>query len=79
MLAVGVGFQGPIAGAIAALIGLYLLLAPIGLLARKPSPVERRPLCPDEIPTWMKVFFRGLGLALIALGIALLAPVVHGG
>ncbi len=65
------------AGVVVAILGLFLLFGPIELLARKPSPVRRdsRPkLTADEVPTWMKVFFRGLGIALLVLAGLLLAP-----
>ena len=74
----GVTLQGPLAGAVVAIIGLYLLFAPIEKLARKPSPVKRRRLSKQEVPTWMKVFFRALGLVLLALAGVLLAPVISG-
>ena len=72
-------FQGPMAGAVVAILGLYLLFGPIETLARKPSPVKRRRMSKQDVPTWMKVFFRGLGLVLLVLGGLLLAPLLRGG
>ena len=66
------------AGAVAAIVGLYLLFGPIEQLARKPSLVKSRRMTKRDVPTWMKVFFRGLGLALLVLGGLLLAPVIRG-
>ncbi len=67
------------AGAVVAILGLYLLFAPIEKLARKPSPVKRRRLAKQDVPTWMKVFFRGLGIVLLVLAGLLLAPLFGGG
>jgi hypothetical protein len=67
------------AGAVMVLLGLYLVFAPIDRLARKPSPIKRelrRPLGKASVPTWMRVFFRGLGLVILAAGCLLLAPLV---
>ena len=61
------------------MLGLYLLFAPIERLARKPSPVKRRRLGQQDVPTWIKVFFRGLGVVLLTLGGLLLAPLFGGG
>lgn len=74
----GVALQGPLAGAVVAVIGLYLLFGPIENLARKPSPVKRPKLRKQDVPTWMKVFFRGLGIALLVLAGLLLAPLIRG-
>jgi hypothetical protein len=74
----GIGLQGPLAGAVVAVIGLYLLFGPIEKLARKPSPIKRRSTIKQDVPTWMKVFFRALGLVLLALAGLLLAPVMGG-
>ena len=74
-----VSLQGPMAGAVMAVIGLYLLFAPIELLARKPSPVKRRrPLKKGSVPLWMKIFFRTLGLLMVAFGGLLAAPLFGG-
>lgn len=78
----GVTLQGPLAGAVVAIIGLYLLFGPIEKLARKPSPIKReyrRKMTKQDVPTWMKMFFRGLGIALLILAGLLLAPVIRGG
>ena len=75
----GVSLQGPMAGAVIVLLGLYLLFAPIELLARKPSPVKhRRPLRKEPVPLWMKIFFRGLGVVLLVGGGFLVAPLLAG-
>jgi hypothetical protein len=74
----GVTLQGPLAGAVVVIIGLYLLFGPIEKLARKPSPIKRRRMTKQDVSTWMKVFFRGLGLVLLVLGVLLLAPVIRG-
>ncbi len=74
-----VSLQGPMAGAVVAILGLYLLFGPIEQLARKPSPVKRRRLAKQDVPTWMKVFFRGLGIVLLVLAGLLLAPLFGGG
>ena len=74
-----VTLQGPLAGAVVAIIGLYLLFAPIEKLARKPSPFKQRRPAGQHVPTWMKVFFRGLGLVLLVLAGLLLAPLIRGG
>lgn len=63
------------------ILGLYLLFAPIGLLARKPSPIRRelrRPIDPKSVPLWMKIAFRGLGLLLVVGGWLLAAPAFVG-
>jgi hypothetical protein len=73
----GVALQGPLAGVAVAIVGLYLLFGPIEKLARKPSPIQRRAAIKREVPTWMKVFFRGLGLALLVLAGLLLAPSIQ--
>ena len=69
-----ISLQGPMAGAVVAVVGLYLVFGPIEQLARKPSPVKRRRLARQDVPTWMTVFFRGLGIVLLALAGLLLAP-----
>jgi hypothetical protein len=66
------------AGAVVAIVGLYLLFGPIETLARKPSPIKRRKRAAQDVPTWMKVFFRGLGIALLVLAGLLLAPAIRG-
>lgn len=71
--------QGPLAGAVVAIIGLYLLFAPIERLARKPSPIKQRRRTTQNVPAWMRVFFRGLGIVLLVLAGLLLAPLVRGG
>ena len=71
-----VTLQGPLAGAVVAIIGLYLLFAPIEKLARKRSPIKRRSTIEQDVPAWMKVFFRGLGIALLVLAGLLLAPLI---
>jgi hypothetical protein len=75
----GISFQGPMAGAVLAVLGLYLLLGPIEQLARRPSPLRRRRPSKQAVPTWMKFFFRGLGIALLGLAGLLLAPLFGGG
>jgi hypothetical protein len=67
------------AGAVVAILGLYLLLGPLEQLARRPSSIKRefRGRTPS-VPTWMKVFFRGLGIILLVLAGLLLAPVFQG-
>lgn len=60
-----------------AIVGLYLLFGPIEKLARRPSPIKRRSTIKQDVPTWMRVFFRGLGIALLVLGSLLLAPVIR--
>ena len=73
----GVALQGPLAGVAVAILGLYLLFGPIEKLARKPSPIKQRRLTKQNVPTWMKVFFRGLGIALLVLAGLLLAPLIR--
>lgn len=75
----GITLQGPWAGVVVAILGLYLLFAPIEKLARKPSPIKRRSAIKQDVPAWMKVFFRGLGIALLVLAGLLLAPPIRGG
>ena len=78
----GVLLQGPMAGVVLAALGLYLVFGPIERLAQKPSPIKRefRPrVTKDTVPTWMRVFFRGLGIALLILAGLLLAPLIRGG
>lgn len=71
--------QGPMAGVVLVVLGLYLLFAPIERLARKPSPIKRpEGYRPKPVPTWMKVFFRGLGIVLLAVAALLLAPLFTG-
>jgi Na+/H+ antiporter NhaD/arsenite permease-like protein len=65
------------AGVVVALLGLYLLFGPIEHLARKPSPIKRKSR-PQDVPTWLKVFFRGLGIVLLVLAALLLAPFGRG-
>lgn len=74
----GITVQGPLAGLVVAAIGLYLLLAPIDRLARKPSALGRRRYAKQAVPAWMRVFFRALGLVLLALAGLLLAPLFRG-
>ena len=57
-----------------AILGLYLLFGPIEHLARK----SYRPGRTTDVPTWMRVFFRGLGIALLVLAGLLLAPFFRG-
>lgn len=81
-LLMGVLLQGPMAGVVLAALGLYLVFGPIERLAQKPSPIKRefRPrLTKDTVPTWMRLFFRGLGIALLILAGLLLAPLIRGG
>ncbi len=73
----GITLQGPLAGAVVAILGLYLLFGPIEKLARKPSPIKGRSTIKEDVPTWMKVFFRGLGIALLVLAGLLLAPLIR--
>ena len=75
----GISLQGSMAGVVVAIVGLYLLFGPIDKLARKPSPIKRRSTAKQDVPTWMKVFFRGLGIALLILAGLLLAPAIRGG
>lgn len=74
----GITFQGPLAGLVAAAIGLYLLLAPIDRLARKAPTLKRRRYTEQDVPAWMRVFFRALGLVLLAIAFLLLAPLIRG-
>lgn len=74
----GISLQGPMAGVVVAILGLYLSFAPIERLAHKPSPIRRKTKTPENVPTWMKVFFRGLGIALLVLAALLLAPLIRG-
>ena len=67
----------PMAGMVVAVIGLYLLFGPIEHLARKPSRIQIE-YRSKNVPTWTKVFFRGLGIVLLALAAVLLAPLVRG-
>ncbi len=69
--------HGPLAGVAVAILGLYLLFAPIEKLARKPPRIGRQGTSEQDVPTWMKVFFRGLGITLLALAGLLLAPVIR--
>ena len=74
-----ISLQGPMAGAVLAILGLYLLFGPIERLAQRPSLVKRefrRKMTKGDVPTWMRVFFRGLGLALLVLAGLLLAPLI---
>jgi hypothetical protein len=70
----GIELQGSVAGVVVAILGLYLLFGPIEKLARKPSPIKRRRMTRQDVPTWMKVFFRGLGIALLVFASLLLSP-----
>ncbi len=74
----GISLQGPLAGGVVAILGLYLLFGPIEKLALKPSPIKRRRTTEQDVPTWMKVFFRGLRIALLVFAALLLAPVIRG-
>ena len=70
------------AGIVLAILGLYLVFGPIERLAQKPSPIKRefRPkVTKDSVPTWMRLFFRGLGIALLVLAGLLLVPLIRGG
>ena len=67
------------AGAVLAILGLYLCFGPIEQLARKPSPIKRRRPAKQDVPTWMKVFFRGLGIVSLVLAGMLLAPLFGSG
>ena len=73
-----ISLQGPMAGAVVATVGLYLVFGPIEQLARKPSPVKRRRPNKQDVPTWMRLFFRGLGVVLLVLAGLLLAPLFGG-
>jgi uncharacterized membrane protein YhhN len=76
-----ISLQGPMAGAVLAIVGVYLLFGPIETLARKPSPIRReyrRKLTKQDVPIWMQVFFRGLGIVLLVVAGVLLAPLVQG-
>ena len=56
------------------------LFGPIEKLARKPSPIKRTSRSKtgsEDVPAWMKVFFRGLGILLLVLAGVLLAPVIR--
>ncbi len=68
--------QGPLAGLVVAGLALFLLLAPIGMLAKRRSPVAARTR-QEPAPLWMTLFFRGLGLVLLALAGILLCPLLH--
>lgn len=73
--------RGSPAGAVMVLLGLFLLFAPIEMLARKPSPIKRKyraPLPRESVPLWMRIFFRGLGLVILVVGGLLLAPLFGG-
>lgn len=60
------------------ILGLYLLFGPIEALVRKPLPIKRDyRRSTDDAPTWIKVFFRGLGIALLVLAGLLLAPLIQ--
>ena len=66
-------------GAVVAVLALYLLFGPIEKLARKPSLIKNEFRGRGHnVPTWMKVFFRGLGIGLLVLAGLLLAPVFQG-
>ena len=78
-MSMGIFLQGSMAGAVVAVLGLYLLFGPIEQLARKPSSIKREFRGRTRsVPTWMKVFFRGLGIVLLVLAGLLLAPVFQG-
>ena len=71
--------RGPMVGAVVAVLALYLLFGPIEKLARKPSLIKNEFRGRGHnVPTWMKVFFRGLGIGLLVLAGLLLAPVFQG-
>lgn len=74
----GITLQGPLAGVALAILGLYLLFSPIEKLARSRSPLKLRSTIKQDVPIWMKVFFRGLGIALLVLAGLLLAPLIQG-
>ncbi len=73
----GIGLTGPWAGVVVAGLGLILLLAPPSLLFRKRRLVVR-PRKKEPVPLWATVFFRVLGILLLALAAALLWPPLGG-
>ncbi len=73
----GISLQGPMAGVVVAILGLYLVFGRIEHLAQRPSPVKRK-FRPKDVPTWTKVFFRSLGIVLLVLAALLLALLIRG-
>lgn len=71
----GISLTGPWAGVVVAGLGLMLLLAPASWLYRKNRLVVRRASSP--VPLWATVFYRVLGLLLLALAAALLWPALQ--
>ncbi|MDH3524031.1 MAG: hypothetical protein OES32_10630 [Acidobacteriota bacterium] len=67
-----VTLTGPWAGIVVVGLGLVLLFAPARLLYRKHRLVARRPRHEPPPPRWAVIFYRVLGVLLLALGAALL-------
>ncbi len=71
----GVVLTGPWAGIVVAGLGLMLLFAPSSWLYRRNRLVVRPANSP--VPRWATVFYRALGLLLLALAAALLWPALQ--
>lgn len=69
-----VTLTGPWAGLVVAVVALILLLAPASRLYRGNQLVTRRTARSEPAPLWATVFFRLLGLLLLALAAALILP-----
>lgn len=74
-----ISLQGPLAGLVVAILGLFLVFGPVEQLARRPSRFKRGRLTRQDVPMWMRLFFRGLGVVLLLLAGLLLAPLFEGG
>ena len=68
---------GPLAGAVLALLGLVLLVAPASSLYRKNRSVIRRRSSGPPVPLWATIFFRVLGALLLAFAGVLIWPAVQ--
>lgn len=73
----GISLSGAWAGVVVAGLALLLLLAPPGWLYRTRSPVIRSRRS-EPVPRWATIFFRLLGLVLLALAAALMWPTLQG-
>lgn len=65
---------GPWAGVVVAILGLILLFAPASALYNKNRMVIRQSRPAPPAPLWAIIFFRVLGVLLLALAAALIWP-----